>query len=190
MSQIFDVVIVGGGVAGVRAAQAAAKAGLSYKVVEANDYLGGRVLTEQLDLSSLQAANPQLPSYYKQEHGAGWIHGTQGNPLVDIFSELWEKYESQNGPFEDQMSPVFPGNAWIMPEYASYEHFTMVDGPTCHQFTKEEYDMYIAITVVHLRKLLRKYNGLKLSQFVQPYMEFIATVLGKNKKKLKKMLIF
>jgi hypothetical protein len=80
------------------------------------------------------------------------------------------------------MSPVFPGNAWIMPEYASYEHFTMVDGPTCHQFTKEEYDMYIAITVVHLRKLLRKYNGLKLSQFVQPYMEFIATVLGKNKK--------
>jgi phytoene dehydrogenase-like protein len=40
MSQIFDVVIVGGGVAGVRAAQAAAKAGLSYKVVEANDYLG------------------------------------------------------------------------------------------------------------------------------------------------------
>lgn len=40
MSQLFDCVIVGGGIAGVRAAQAAAKNGLTYKVLEANSYLG------------------------------------------------------------------------------------------------------------------------------------------------------
>jgi thioredoxin reductase len=40
MSNAYDVVIIGAGIAGMKAATTAAKYGLSYKIIEANDYIG------------------------------------------------------------------------------------------------------------------------------------------------------
>lgn len=39
-NSVFDVVIVGAGIAGFRAAMHCAEKGLSYKIIEANDYIG------------------------------------------------------------------------------------------------------------------------------------------------------
>ena len=37
---VYDVIIIGAGIAGMRAALSCAEKGLSYKIIEANDYIG------------------------------------------------------------------------------------------------------------------------------------------------------
>jgi monoamine oxidase len=64
-----DVIVVGAGIAGLRAAEVLAKAGKSVIVIEARDRIGGRIFTDRswgvpLDL------------------GASWIHGVTGNPIA------------------------------------------------------------------------------------------------------------
>ncbi|HWA49019.1 MAG TPA: NAD(P)-binding protein, partial [Dongiaceae bacterium] len=44
----LDLVIIGAGAAGIGAARAAAKAGLSYRLVEASHRIGGRAYTEDI----------------------------------------------------------------------------------------------------------------------------------------------
>ena len=63
--------VVGGGVAGLTAAQLLGDAGKSVVVYEARDRLGGRTWTD----TSLGFA---------ADLGASWIHGESGNPLTDI----------------------------------------------------------------------------------------------------------
>lgn len=49
MDQTTDIVIIGAGLSGLSAAVHLARAGKSVTIFEANDYVGGRVSTEQLD---------------------------------------------------------------------------------------------------------------------------------------------
>lgn len=60
-----DVCVIGGGVAGLRAARDLSSAGLAVCLIEARERLGGRILTESSDLQ------PDLPI----ELGAEFIHG-------------------------------------------------------------------------------------------------------------------
>ena len=57
-----QVLIIGAGAAGLGAANEAIKQGLSVKVIEARNRLGGRVDTDNL-------------GEYKVDLGASWIHG-------------------------------------------------------------------------------------------------------------------
>jgi monoamine oxidase len=58
-----DIVIVGAGMAGLTAARALAEAGLRVLVIEAQERIGGRILTEHVGGEAL-------------ELGAEFIHGT------------------------------------------------------------------------------------------------------------------
>lgn len=64
-----DVIVVGAGIAGLRAAELLQGAGKSVIVIEARDRIGGRIFTDRswgvpLDM------------------GASWIHGVTGNPVA------------------------------------------------------------------------------------------------------------
>jgi monoamine oxidase len=68
----FDVVIVGAGMAGLRAAQVLTAAGKSVVILEARDRIGGRVHTDRTGFG--------IPI----ELGASWIHDSTTNPLTPI----------------------------------------------------------------------------------------------------------
>jgi polyamine oxidase len=70
-AQSVDAIIIGAGMAGLSAARKLVDAGKSVVVLEARERIGGRIHTDR----SLGFA---------AELGANWIHGTTGNPLVDL----------------------------------------------------------------------------------------------------------
>ena len=66
-----DIVIIGGGAAGIGAARRLAQSGLSTLLLEASSRLGGRACTHQID-----GLNIDL--------GCGWIHSAERNAWVGV----------------------------------------------------------------------------------------------------------
>jgi phytoene dehydrogenase-like protein len=77
----YNVIVIGAGFAGLGAAKEALNQGLTVKVIEARNRLGGRV--ESVDMGP-----------YKVDMGASWIHGI-GPGCGD--SEEWQ----------DKMNPIY-----------------------------------------------------------------------------------
>jgi len=71
----WDAIIVGAGVAGLRAAQVLQQNGRRVLLLEARDRIGGRVWTEHHNGQPLDL-------------GASWIHGTRGNPITAIADQV------------------------------------------------------------------------------------------------------
>jgi monoamine oxidase/CRP-like cAMP-binding protein len=69
--EIRRVIVIGAGLAGLSAARALAERGIEVIVVEGRDRIGGRAHTVD-----------------GVDHGAHWIHGTEGNPLTNLAREL------------------------------------------------------------------------------------------------------
>lgn len=69
--QHFDVIVIGGGAAGIGAAKTLSSAGKDVLLVEADARLGGRARTEHVDGMALDL-------------GAGWLHSAEHNPWVEI----------------------------------------------------------------------------------------------------------
>ena len=63
--RVVDVVVIGAGVSGLRAARDLVERGRSVLVVEARDRCGGRVHTVR-----------------GRDRGAAWVHGGDGSPLA------------------------------------------------------------------------------------------------------------
>lgn len=71
MSAAFDVVIVGGGAAGIAAARRLADTGLATLLLEAESRLGGRAWTQEV-------------AGLRLDLGAGWLHSAERNAWTEI----------------------------------------------------------------------------------------------------------
>src|SRR5262245_25120421 len=67
----MDVIVIGGGMAGLACARALGRRGKRVLLLEGSPRLGGRIHT-----AAVGGANVDL--------GAAWIHGRKGNPLVEL----------------------------------------------------------------------------------------------------------
>ena len=69
-----DVVVIGAGVAGLAAAGALRRRGVSVRVIEAGNRSGGRAWTN----------TPPVLGGVPFDHGAAWLHAAEANPLVPL----------------------------------------------------------------------------------------------------------
>jgi len=88
---IYDVVVIGAGMAGVAAAAAVKHANMSVVILEARQYVGGRV-------HSVPFAGTTI------ELGANWIHGTRGAQL---------KNTKQPNPVADAAVKIGLNTIWV-----------------------------------------------------------------------------
>lgn len=72
---LWDVIVVGAGIAGLRAAQMLQQNGRRVLLLEARHRIGGRIWTENYNGQPL-------------DFGASWIHGIRGNPITAIANQL------------------------------------------------------------------------------------------------------
>ncbi|CAF1121666.1 unnamed protein product [Adineta steineri] len=91
MTMDFDVVIVGAGAAGIAAAIELQKTNLSFIVLEARNYIGGRAFTDRETFISTPV-----------DLGASWIHSFGSrNPLYDYYQRLGKDdqfdYDDEDG---------------------------------------------------------------------------------------------
>ena len=90
--RVVDVVVIGAGVSGLRAARDLVERGRSVLVVEARDRCGGRVHTLR-----------------GRDRGAAWVHGVDGSPLAALAKEA-----------SAELEPVSArGNPWTSPPLLS-----------------------------------------------------------------------
>jgi monoamine oxidase len=71
----YDVIVVGGGLAGLSAAKELIHLGRSVLILEANDRIGGRAF-----VGAINAGGSTVPIDY----GGAWIHGVATNPLTQM----------------------------------------------------------------------------------------------------------
>ena len=109
-----DVAIVGAGAAGIAAARKVAAAGRRYVLLEANDRIGGRCLTDTTTFG--------VP----YDRGAHWLHVPEINPLARLAPRGFEVYpappgqklrigkrNAREGEMEDYLSAIVRANRAI-----------------------------------------------------------------------------
>ena len=74
-AEAVHTIVIGAGIAGTSAANTIATKGKSVIILEANDYIGGRLKYADVQLSNNET--------FKFEEGGNWIHGSgPENPLT------------------------------------------------------------------------------------------------------------
>ncbi|MEO1198191.1 MAG: NAD(P)/FAD-dependent oxidoreductase [Pseudomonadota bacterium] len=96
MTTDIDVAVIGAGAAGLAAGAALRNAGLSYRVLEAKDRIGGRAYTDTTTFG--------VPF----DHGCHWLHSASVNPLRMAADRLGIAY----GKDIDQPPGVFLNSTW------------------------------------------------------------------------------
>ncbi|OYX79370.1 MAG: hypothetical protein B7Y77_01960, partial [Bradyrhizobium sp. 35-63-5] len=92
-----DIVIIGGGAAGIAAARKLRQAHIECLIVEARDRLGGRAWTVN-DASG-----------FALDLGCGWLHSADDNPWVDIARAQGAAFNTAPPPWtRPSMTDVFP----------------------------------------------------------------------------------
>ena len=102
-----NTIIIGAGIAGIKASQDLTKAGISNLVLEARDRLGGRLFTDKLN------------SGFPIDMGASWFHDCYDNPLLEkywkngktefTFDDGSEAYFNEDGRISEnsRLKPIF-----------------------------------------------------------------------------------
>src|SRR5262245_36842363 len=101
----LDAVVVGAGAAGLVAASELARAGLTVRVIEARDRVGGRAWTERQTFG--------LPI----DHGCAWLHSADVNP--------WTEYARRHGFTVIERSPEW--RQWLGKERVTPELRAQLD---------------------------------------------------------------
>lgn len=99
-SKTVDVVVIGAGLSGLRAALGVQAAGLSYAVVEAIDRVGGKTLTVPSKKSG-----PGV-----NDVGAAWINDTTQSKFINLSRSMdckWKPRKSQAMIFSKAQRAVF-----------------------------------------------------------------------------------
>lgn len=101
MADVYDVVVIGAGAAGIGAGRRLAKAGVSFLIVEARARAGGRAWTAE------HGGHPL-------DLGAGWLHSADRNVMVAIGESLgftinrteapWQKQTAAHGMSADEQA--------------------------------------------------------------------------------------
>ncbi|MFT4925094.1 MAG: monoamine oxidase [Phenylobacterium sp.] len=94
-AQAKKVVVIGAGMAGIKAANKLAKAGFEVLVLEGRDRIGGRTWSNNAMGTPL-------------DMGASWIHGIQNNPIYALATELAVPLEQWD--YDDQVIYDHQGN--------------------------------------------------------------------------------
>jgi monoamine oxidase len=96
MKSEVDVVVIGGGAAGIAAARRLHDAGVDCLLLEARDRLGGRAFTD-------------ARSGYPLDLGAGWLHSANVNPWTEIAAKQGKTIDKTPPPWaRPSPQPKFP----------------------------------------------------------------------------------
>ena len=79
MEDKVHTIIIGSGIAGMAAAYQLAEEGKCVLVIEANNYIGGRLKSVPFELSNKKT--------FMFEEGANWIHGSSNKHPITILSK-------------------------------------------------------------------------------------------------------
>lgn len=88
MSEVFDVVVIGAGAAGIGAGRRLAKAGASFLLVEARDRIGGRAWT--------------IGGEWPVDLGCGWLHSGDVNVMTAIAEAMGLHVNRTPAPWQRQ----------------------------------------------------------------------------------------
>jgi phytoene dehydrogenase-like protein len=82
-TNIYEVIIIGAGAAGIGAAVTLARKGISFALIEARDRMGGRILSTKID-------------GVEQDMGACWVHSySKKNPICKEVNKIgWKSRKS------------------------------------------------------------------------------------------------
>ncbi len=105
MVQNLDVVIVGGGAAGIGAGLALTRLGVSYLILEAKQRVGGRAYSDTSSIGHLW------------DHGAHWLHSADVNVMRFLAEKLKHKFCPENPAVTSFRS--FIGGRWRVSEFAT-----------------------------------------------------------------------
>lgn len=106
-----DVVIIGAGIAAIKASLELTKAGITNTILEARDRLGGRLCTEK------------LASGVPVDLGASWFHDCYDNPLLKKYwtsKKIDFVYDDGAITFYNEDGPI-SANEHLMPLYAEVQ---------------------------------------------------------------------
>ncbi|KAH3677076.1 hypothetical protein WICMUC_001831 [Wickerhamomyces mucosus] len=153
------VIIVGGGISGIKAALELQKHGLDYIILEAKDRLGGR-------LNTVQGINT------KYDLGASWYHETLNNPLFDEEVNLSVEGEEPKWFYDDAPIKVINENG-VLPPFLKLESIAqeILKFIEIENYKDLEKDQSLYDTVVKYMKLKKHLLStdqiLQVSQYIR-----------------------
>ena len=103
MVQHSDIVIVGGGAAGIEASLALSRLGVSHLILEAKQRVGGRAYSDTSSIGHLW------------DHGAHWLHSGDVNVLRFMAEKLGHKFRDGNTGAASFKS--FIGGQWKVSQF-------------------------------------------------------------------------
>jgi monoamine oxidase len=117
-----EVVVIGGGAAGIAAARRMAKAAIDYLLVEARPRLGGRAWTVN------------DPSGFALDLGCGWLHSADRNPWVAVAQAEGYAIDKSPPPWQKPSLPVgFPLEAQTEFAKAQRDFFVRLEAAAANE---------------------------------------------------------
>nr|7E7H_A Chain A, Amino_oxidase domain-containing protein [Pseudomonas putida]7E7H_B Chain B, Amino_oxidase domain-containing protein [Pseudomonas putida] len=147
----YDVIVIGGGFAGVTAAREASRSGLKTLILEGRSRLGGRTFTSKLQNQ-------------KVELGGTWVHWTQPNVWTEIMHYGLEVEETVGLANPETVIWVTEDNVKRAPAAEAFEIF----GSACNEYYKEARNIYPRpFEPFFERKKLQHVDGLSAADYLE-----------------------